>query len=391
MWGERGLVATFFRDVSASATFDRWQQFLVKIGCSLGDQKVTEAWCVVEPDFANTGFGHPDAVFRLTFDNEFKAVFLLEAKLTTFEKASWSESRRYEDNFNSTINGQIELNHRLTLALQSFQPEVAASLAEPDWVPTLYSPGTVGMPRQVKKRAVLEQVARPLAHLEANCYFHVTITTDHEAPWKHLPHDRRPKMFVQGGKDSWDDRQGRLCWTNWVLLREIAHQWERNSFCRTYDFFHPSFVGYVPAHQNRPTKWSFGKVGSYTVLVVGPGTNSSRVVPVELVGEYFPRSFTTSNDKVEPLIPQSQVDRSRLVPRKNLIYRWAPPPNEKNCPRRESSQPTPPVQVRMLDPSGETSRVILVNDNQGDIGDSFLVYTHHIRRHSVPLVTPTIT
>ncbi len=377
MWGERGLVATFFQDVSASDTCDRWQAFLAKIGYSFGDRTIIEAWCVVEPDFSE--FGHPDTVFRLTFDNNAKAVFLLEAKLRTFEKASWEERKRNEQHFNSTINGQLELNHRLALALQHFQPGVDTSLAEPDWVPALYSPGSG--PRQVKKRAVLRQVVKELAQLEADCYFHVVITTDQEAPWVNVPHEKRPKMFVRDGSDSWDDSRTRLCWANWLLLRELASQWEGNSFCTTYDFFHPNFAGHGPAHENRPAQWSFVQLGEDTVFVTGVREHNSRVVPIELDSQYFPQSFTEDNGTLRPLIPQPQVDKRRLLPERGHTYLWAPPANQNACPKMERRQPTPPVQVKMLDPGrGETSRVVQVRENGSRFGHTFLVYPHHLQR-----------
>jgi len=65
--GERGLVASFFLDLSAAPTFERWEAFLGLIGFKMPG-RVTEAWSVVQPDFGNKGFGHPDCVARLGFE-----------------------------------------------------------------------------------------------------------------------------------------------------------------------------------------------------------------------------------------------------------------------------------------------------------------------------------
>src|SRR4051812_6710591 len=85
LWGERGLVASFFLDVSATPSFERWDAFLGLIGFS-APGKVVAAWSVVEPDFGNKGFGHPDYVARLAFQGGAVAVLLFEAKLTTYHK-----------------------------------------------------------------------------------------------------------------------------------------------------------------------------------------------------------------------------------------------------------------------------------------------------------------
>ena len=119
----------------------------------------------------------------LEFVDETQAVLFVEAKLTTYEKASWPEAQRGCKQFNSKINGQLELNHRLGLALQGFHPEVDSSLAEPEWIlDTGYKTALPGIPRSVKKPAVPELVAGRLAGLSPDCYYHLAITTDDDAP-----------------------------------------------------------------------------------------------------------------------------------------------------------------------------------------------------------------
>lgn len=244
MWGERGLVATLFQDICASgAESDRWLPFLERIGYSVGGRRLTDAWCVVEPDFGNKGFGHPDAVFQLTFNNEDRVVFFLEAKLRTFQKASWPEIRRYEKQFNSTINGQIELNHRLALALRDFEPQVSTSLVEPDWIlGTPYSTAIPGVPRRVKKRIVLEQLASRLAGLAIDGYVHIAITTDSQSPLQSVSEGRRPRMFSDVRNDAWENYKDRICWGNWRTMYELAKNWPGSSFCKTYEFFEKSFA-----------------------------------------------------------------------------------------------------------------------------------------------------
>ena len=58
---------------------------------------------------------------------------MLEAKTGTFAQTTADPAcRRKGKKFNSTLNGQIELNHRLTLALEAFHD--GFPLIEPQWV-----------------------------------------------------------------------------------------------------------------------------------------------------------------------------------------------------------------------------------------------------------------
>lgn len=70
MWGERGMVAMFFFELSKNAISNPEKELLKKF---LKRFEFTEdtlikfnpqsMWCIIEPDFGNDGFGHPDAVF----------------------------------------------------------------------------------------------------------------------------------------------------------------------------------------------------------------------------------------------------------------------------------------------------------------------------------------
>jgi hypothetical protein len=237
LWGERGLVASFFLDVSAAPSFQRWEAFLELIGFQMPG-RVTEAWSVVEPDFGNKGFGHPDCVARLGFESGAVAVLLIEAKLTTYRKASWPASKRLRKQFNSKLNGQIELNHRLALALQRYA-DGQDELREPGWVVESDYVTPNGHPRVLKDESVRRLVAARLAGRAADEYHHVTITTDEVAPA--LEAERQPLIVVQGEAGSiplpWDRFAPRLHHCSWEKMRQLAAGWGTSLFIPNYQFF----------------------------------------------------------------------------------------------------------------------------------------------------------
>jgi hypothetical protein len=201
-------------------------------------QRVTDAWCVIEPDFGNKGFGHPDMAAYVAFDAGDPLVLLLEAKLATYEKSSWPNTRRQDSGFNSKINGQIELNHRLALALTSFDADAHTKLAEPGWIlDTPYDLAVPGTPRHVKKPTVLDLVARRLAGLPLERYIHAVITTDEAAPWAAVAEDRRPAIWLARDREDWTWLTQRLYWTSWERLYALAEPWQPSGFRRNYEFF----------------------------------------------------------------------------------------------------------------------------------------------------------
>jgi hypothetical protein len=48
------------------------------------------------------------------FNDDSRAVILLEAKLGKYDEVCWAPRSRGQKGFNSKLNGQLELNHCLT-------------------------------------------------------------------------------------------------------------------------------------------------------------------------------------------------------------------------------------------------------------------------------------
>ncbi len=233
MWGERGLVATFFMDLSAVDNLDRWIGFLREIkfvhpGPGLDWTQVQEVWTVVEPGFGSRGFGNPDAAFRLELVDGRRIVVLLEAKLGCYQEACWLPVRRGRDGFNSRLNGQLELNHCLTLALNKYQMG-DHRLIDPEWV--LQTPYAAARPRGARRRvndpSVRQQIVEPLINSGADLFLHVIVTADQHNPLE--DEDVQcwlPEIFVdaqQGNK--WVQVMNQFGWTNWRGLWNLAEDW----------------------------------------------------------------------------------------------------------------------------------------------------------------------
>jgi hypothetical protein len=276
MWGERGLVATFFLDLSTEVA--RWNRFLDKVLRLPGE--VETAWAVVEPDFGKH-FGKPDAAahLKLSGSTTKEAVVLLEAKRGTYERSSWPHDRRHELGFNSTINGQVELNYRLALGLSAFMPEVHTRLIEPSWVTEIaaYAQTYPGGRRSLKKAAVLKQVVARLANQPATQYFHVVVTSDDTCPFaRNSLRNRWPLIRGVRGVDEVDEWDGfqknQLRWVKWDCMNELAKTWEsgEGQFLRSYELNQPN-LGVTPTR--RPD---------------GGGVTSDGVEMVQLKVENYP-------------------------------------------------------------------------------------------------------
>jgi hypothetical protein len=240
LWGERGLVTAFFLDVSAVPSFERWERFLDLIELKWQGAALAGVWCVVEPDFGPKGFGHPDVVARLTFPGGRVAVLLMEAKLKTYRQSSWPSGRRSRKKFNSKLNGQIELNHRLALALEGHRGGEDAELVEPGWLVGTDYVTPNGQPRSLKDDAAV-RLAAELAGRPVEEFHHVIITTDEGHPAGGLAEEHRPLIIVRQGDGtaalSWESFRPRLLHCNWAGLATLAADWQNSLFQKNYGLF----------------------------------------------------------------------------------------------------------------------------------------------------------
>lgn len=254
LWGERGLVTTFVLDLNADRTLGRWRQFLhaVRFGPNgvppngLDWRNVVSVWAVVEPGFGSRGFGSPDLVARLDFNNQqqFSVVLMLEAKTGTYAQTTLDPTcSRKAKKFNSTLNGQIELNHRLTLALEAYHDD-GLLLIEPEWVADTPYRDT-GVPRLVRKLAVLRQLVPHLRQGNRRQYLHIAITSDVTNPLITGLGGYLPQVFDQRGNDCWNRQNLKYGWIGWNRLKELAEEnWGQASvFLPSYHLNQPYLAG----------------------------------------------------------------------------------------------------------------------------------------------------
>lgn len=230
MWGERGLVATFLLDLCLQSSPIAMLRFVEEIELADGEPIEfcpRQMWCMVEPDFGNRGFGHPDAVIVLENAPQDKIVVLFEAKRGTYYAAMKS---RGEEGFNSSINGQLELNYRLTLALSVFSPKDKV-LEETSWI----SDTRYETLRKLKNPNVIEKVVKPISGLGLSSYYHVILTNDRTNPLM-SGSSILPELYDEYNNNRWDDLKSRFGWINYESLRNIAeNSVEDGQFLATWD------------------------------------------------------------------------------------------------------------------------------------------------------------
>jgi hypothetical protein len=229
-WGERGLVSTMLLDIYQSSMREGWTPFFDTfhfVKPFWEGRTITSFSVVVEPDFSNEGFGHPDAIAKFEFEDQASVVVILEAKRLPYSKTCLSPTQRGGAGYNSKLNGQLELNHCLALALSSFRGEQEA-LGEPEWV--LYTPygsDRRGKLRCLKNPVVVEEIARPCSGLEFRSYYHLLITTDPSDPlddpknqplWPELFHPDFPFQ------NCWRQLRGQFAWASWDKIETTVQR-----------------------------------------------------------------------------------------------------------------------------------------------------------------------
>jgi len=231
MWGERGLIATFFADLNQLAEPETINNFLQIVEFPerpmISSLSPVAIHYIIEPDFANTGFGHPDAVIALEYRDS-RAVIIVEAKRTDLASACAPSSQRgqKDSKFNSTLNGQLELDYCLAMALSEHH-EGDTELVEPEWVlSSPYKNERKGKLRRLKNRAVLEDVVSLIGGVPLDRYYFLVITNDEQNPFLRVSDDILPELFkpeLSGLRLSftncWSEYRRRFGWLNYAKMQ----------------------------------------------------------------------------------------------------------------------------------------------------------------------------
>jgi len=248
-WGERGLVGTFLLDLcqlplSIVTEFLRSTEFP---GAPVfASQYLTSFKSILEPDFSNTGFGHPDAILIGTFDSD-RILVIVEAKRTSLEQASQSCCNRGSEKFNSCLNGQLELNYCLTRALSKFKAE-DTELVEPNWIlSTPYNKERKGRLRSLKKGGVLRTIVDEIAGVKLKECYHLIVTNEPTNPFDVCESSMLPELFEQvldedgdwRCENRWSNLRSQFGWINYDRIEKFIRDHEGE--LATQSFFLPSY------------------------------------------------------------------------------------------------------------------------------------------------------
>ncbi|MCL5743128.1 MAG: hypothetical protein M1541_04240 [Acidobacteria bacterium] len=245
LWGERGLVASMLIDLAQMPGQGQWEAFFSDCveGAPRLDAPIRSVTVIVEPDFSNTGFGHPDAMLKLDLEGGQSRAVILEAKRHRYVKSCKPRAARDADGYNSSLNGQLELNHCLAISLAAHS-SAEEDLYEPAWVlDTPYAQERRGKRRGVRSAVVMEEVVRVFAGIPLSGFSHLVITTDRMNPLDELEcHELLPELFTaeSPNRSCWDQLRDQYGWTSWW---SIAHFFEKLKAAGTLDgsLFLPSF------------------------------------------------------------------------------------------------------------------------------------------------------
>jgi len=231
MWGERGLIATFFADLNQLAEPKTINNFLQIVEFPerpvISSLSPVAIHYIIEPDFANTCFGSPDAVIALEYQDS-RAVIIIEAKRTELASACAPRSQRGQKGFNSTLNGQLELDYCLAMALSEYH-EGDTELVEPEGVlSSPYKNERNGTLRRLKNRAVLEDVVSLICGIPRDQYYFLVITNDEQNPFPCVSDDYLPELFkpesskrIPSFTNGWSEYHMRFGWLNYTKMREF--------------------------------------------------------------------------------------------------------------------------------------------------------------------------
>lgn len=243
MWGERGLVATFLLDMSDNFSKEFIKDFLALI--ELADRKNIQfspnsLKCVVEPDFGNKGFGHPDGLIILEDQNNKKIVIILEAKRKRYDESDGEPELRGEDGYNSSINGQLELNYCLTIALSNFKPS-DQYLEEPDWIlKTPYNGERRNKKKILKNNVVIKNIVEEIAYLDIKAYYHLIVSYDKENPLLKVDENvHLPEIYSEQypTRNVWGEFKSNFGWINYDKIETIIkHHVIKGKYIDSFDF-----------------------------------------------------------------------------------------------------------------------------------------------------------
>lgn len=208
-YGERGIVNGLVLDIYDN--LDRLKKILRAISWC-GEQSsdwisdIQNVFYLIEPGFGQ--FGQPDLIIICQLCNGTHRFVIIETKTTLYHDSAKQNDKGMDvKGYNSSINGQLSLDYRLTLALQDYDDNRKA-VEEPSPIFEWYKKRlkeTRDKPRKVRKRQLIDEIVIPyLKGLKLQNTFFVAMTTDKDTnPLKLVDDNTKPVVLDENGKDVW--------------------------------------------------------------------------------------------------------------------------------------------------------------------------------------------
>ena len=327
MWGERGIIGTFFADMYMWASARDWQVLLESI--SIRDPRFPRCLdgmtVIVEPDFGNKGFGHPDAVLLLENNSE-QFVVIAEAKRKQFaQSCGKSRGQQY---YNSTLKGQLELNHILAVALSEYLC-ANTPLTEPDWIAdSPYMTGRFqGRRATLKNEVVLRSLVSKISGLPMANYFHLVITTDQENPFENpLLGKILPEIYQAAAprENAWTIAQAKYGWLNYDHLHNVSGNLDRSGAPIHAGLFEGSYAINLP---NMATSVgpALSPRAKKSILVYVPEINARTFLHCSYQGMRCKLRDYMQSSTVEP-IPDKRFTRAEVLDKARWVIAAQPVP-----------------------------------------------------------------
>jgi hypothetical protein len=244
MCGERGLISSFLIDLSkmpVSSLINFLSNVIeFNMPMDLDTDSIGKVAIIIEPDLGKRGFGSPDAIIALQYTTGERKVFIVEAKLTSFEKSCYKKNTT-DKGYNSTLKGQLELNYCLALSLSKFK-QSDSRLVEPDWIKrTRYyderksKASLKSELRYLKKSNVMKDIVPELSGMPMTNYYHVVVTKEDDNP---LVGDKQchPEIYTEQNcsENQWNKMKNQFGWINYKKMKEYLESSSESLFLKNY-------------------------------------------------------------------------------------------------------------------------------------------------------------
>lgn len=163
-------------------------------------------------------------MLRLDLESGSSRAVIMEAKRQRYINSCKPPGARGAPGFNSSLNGQLELNHCLAIALAA-HGATDAGLYEPAWVlDTPYALDRRGNTRGVRSPVVMEEIVKPFSGIPLSGFSHLVITTDSSNPFADGScRTLFPELFTADSlhQSCWHCLREQYGWTSWWRIARL--------------------------------------------------------------------------------------------------------------------------------------------------------------------------